>query len=255
MSIWGKILGASAGYALGGPLGALAGVVVGHYIGRFRAEANAAEQLEQSINTGPESRRSERQVSFAIAVIALSAKLAKVDGVVTRDEVEKFKRVFHIATAEIKDVGAIFNEARESAENFESYAQQVAVMFHPNLAVLEELIDALFAIAKADGKLHQSELDYLRSVARIFGFGDTEFERISAGHAPDPSSEPYLILGVSQDISDEDLKSHHRRLVLQHHPDRLIAEGMPAEFIDQANQKLALVNSAFDQVRKMRARS
>jgi len=255
VSTWGKILGASAGYALGGPLGALAGVVAGHYMGRFRAEANAAERLEQSINTGSETRRSERQVSFAIAVIALSAKLAKVDGVVTRDEIEKFKRVFHIATAEIKDVGAIFNEARESAENFEPYAQQVAAMFHPNLAVLEELIDALFAIAKADGKLHQSELDYLRSVARIFGFGDTEFERISAGHAPDPSSEPYLILGVSQDISDEDLKSHHRRLVLQHHPDRLIAEGMPTEFIDQANQKLALVNSAFDQVRKMRARS
>ena len=248
------MLGASAGYALGGPLGALAGVVGGHYIGRFRAEAQAAEKLEQPISNGSESGRSERQVSFAIAVIVLSAKLAKVDGVVTRDEVEKFKRVFRIATADIKDVRAIFNEARANAENFEPYAQQIASMFHPNFAVLEELIDALFAIAKADGKLHQSELDYLRSVARIFGFGDIEFERIRAGHAPDPSSEPYLILGVSQDVSDEDLKLHHRRLVLQHHPDKLIAEGMPTEFIDQANQKLALINSAYDQARKMRAK-
>ena len=254
MSIWGKILGASAGYALGGPLGALAGVVAGHYIGRFRADAQAGEKLEQAIGTNSDSRRAERQVSFAIAVIALSAKLAKVDGVVTRDEIEKFKQVFRIATAEIQDVGAIFNEARENAENFEPYAKQVAVMFRPNQAVLEELIDALFAIAKADGKLHESELQYLRSVARIFGFGDTDFARIKAGHAPDPSAEPYLILGVSEGVSDEDLKAHHRRLVLQHHPDRLIAEGMPTEFIDQANQKLALVNSAYDQVLKMRAR-
>ena len=190
----------------------------------------------------------DRQVSFTIAVIALAAKLAKADGVVTHDEIRTFKRVFHIPTAEIKDVGAIFNEARESAENFEPYAQQVANMFHSNLPVLEELLDALFAIAKADGKLHESELGYLRSVSRIFGFNDTEFNRISAGHAPDPSLDPYLILGVSQDISDENLKSHHRGLVLRYHPDRLTAQGMPTEFIDQANQKMGLINSAYDQV-------
>ncbi|HIA22078.1 MAG TPA: molecular chaperone DjiA [Alphaproteobacteria bacterium] len=252
MSVWGKILGASAGYALGGPLGALAGVVAGHYIGRFRAEAEAAERSD-GVSHGSEPERTQRQLSFAIAVIALAAKLAKADGVVTHNEIATFKRIFRIPIAEIKDVRAIFNEARETADNFEPYAQQVASMFHSNLAVLEELLDALFAIAKADGVLHRSELDYLRSVARIFGFNDTEFDRISAGHAPDPSSDPYLILGVSQDVSDQELKSHHRNLVLQHHPDKLIAQGMPPEFIDQANQKLGLINSAYDQVRKQRA--
>ena len=252
MSIWGKILGASAGYALGGPLGALAGVVAGHYIGRFRAEAKAAEKSDR-VNYDSQPERTQRQLSFTIAVIVLAAKLAKADGVVTHNEIATFKRIFRIPTVEIKNVGAIFNEARESADNFEPYARQVASMFHSNSAVLEELLDALFAIAKADGVLHQSELDYLRSVARIFGFKDTEFDRISAGHAIDPSSDPYLILGVSRDVSDQELKSHHRNLVLRHHPDKLIAQGMPSEFIDQANQKLALINSAYDQVCKQRA--
>ena len=157
------------GFALGGPLGALAGAAAGHYIGRFRADAIAAEGIGGSASFS-ESENSRRQVSFAVAVIVLAAKLAKADGVVTRDEIETFKQVFHIPIHEVDNVGAIFDEAKASPDNFELYAQQIGLIFGNNPAVLEEFLNALFCIAKSDNVVHPAELQYLKEVANIFGF-------------------------------------------------------------------------------------
>ena len=247
MSIWGKILGASVGFALGGPLGALAGAAAGHYIGRVRADAIAAEGIGGSASFS-ESENSRRQVSFAVAVIVLAAKLAKADGVVTRDEIETFKQVFHIPIHEVDNVGAIFDEAKASPDNFELYAQQIGIIFGNNPAVLEEFLNALFCIAKSDSVVHPAELQYLKEVANIFGFTSGEFERIAAMHMPGASSDTYQILGVTRDITNKELKAHYRALVLEHHPDKLIAQGLPEEFVEQANEKLARINAAYDQI-------
>ena len=118
MSIWGKIVCGAAGFAVGGPIGALVGAVAGHVYDTSRAEAG------QDQGTQP-----ERQVAFTIAVIALSAKLAKADGVVTSDEVTAFKRIFQIPPGEEANVGRVFNLARKHAHGYEPYARQVAGMF------------------------------------------------------------------------------------------------------------------------------
>ena len=92
MSIWGKVIGGVAGFALGGPLGALLGGVAGHVVDSRRGEAAAAAP----------DRPAEKQVAFTIAVIALGAKLAKADGVVTQDEIAAFRQVFRVAPDEVK---------------------------------------------------------------------------------------------------------------------------------------------------------
>lgn len=239
MSVWGKVVGGAAGFALGGPLGALIGAVAGHAVDRMRAARRV-------------SGTDARPIAFTIAVIVLAAKMAKADGVVTRDEVNAFKRLFHIPPHELRRVGRVFNEARKDTSGFEPYAEQIAAMFHHSPAVLEELMDGLFHIAAADGVIHPAELTYLRRVAAIFGFDAAAFDRVRARYAGIEKADPYQILGLPRDVSDRDLKAAYRRLVRENHPDVLIAQGMPEEFVKLANERLAKINDAYERTAKQR---
>ena len=116
----------------------------------------------------------------------------------------------------------------------------------------EELIEGLFHIARADGKVTPEEVDFLRQVAEIFGFDDGAWARIRAANMGPDHSAPYQILRVARENSDAGIKATHRKLVLENHPDRLVAQGMPQEFIDLANEKLATINAAYDEIRKQR---
>jgi len=228
--IWGKIIGGAAGFALGGPIGALLGAVAGHAVDRMRASPD-----------GGDGRAATREIAFTIAVIALCAKMAKADGRVTRDEIAAFRRIFHVPPEEMKNVGRVFDQARRDARGFEPYARQVATMFAANPAVLEELLDALFYIANADGVLHPAELDYLERVAGIFGFDETTFRRIRANHGGETGSDPYAVLGVDHDADDETVRAAWLKLTRENHPDRLTAQGMPEDFVQIATARMAAI--------------
>jgi len=238
MSIWGKVIGGAAGFALGGPLGAFVGALAGH----------AVDSMTDASND-PETRR----VAFTIAVIALGAKMAKADGVVTRDEVEAFKSAFRIPPEEVAKVAQIFDRAKEESAGFEPYARQLKEIFADQPAVLEELLGALFQIARADGVYHDKEKEFLQRVAAIFGFDEATFQRIEANLMGTEATDPYAVLGLPRGTSQDEVKAAYRRLIREHHPDRLIAEGMPQEFIDVANEKLATINAAYEKIRKERA--
>jgi|TARA_A100001037_G_scaffold306071_1_gene349007 DnaJ like chaperone protein len=238
MSIWGKIIGGTAGFALGGPLGALLGGLAGHAFDRMRGTQTDGDGT--------------KQMAFTIGVIVLGAKMAKADGVVTKDEVQAFREVFHVPPEEVKNVARVFDLAKKDSQGFEPYAQQLAGMFRDNPAVLEDLLDGLFHIAKADNVYHPAENEFLQNVASIFGFSEAEFDRIRAGHVGTDDSDPYTILGVPRDASDDDVKGRYRKLIREHHPDTLIAQGVPQEFVDVANEKLAVINDAYDRIAKER---
>jgi len=194
-------------------------------------------------------------VAFTIAVIALSAKMAKADGVVTRDEVEAFSRVFSVEPGDEPHVTRVFNMARQDVAGFDTYARQIANMYRGNPGVLEDLMDGLFHIAGADGVLHEAEMAFLRQVGTIFGFSDFEFARIHASNTGEATADPYLVLGVTPDATDTDLKKAYRRAVTENHPDRLVARGVPAEFVALANDKLAAINTAWEQLKQQRGLS
>jgi len=239
MSIWGKIIGGGLGFALGGPLGAIIGTAAGH-------------AFDKKQDGGGPMDRSAKSAAFTVAVVVLGAKMAKADGVVTKDEIRAFKDVFEIPADETKQVGQMFNHARQESAGFEPYAQQIADMFQGNPGVLEELLHCLSTIAHADGALHKNEVAYLKKVADTFGIDDRTFERITAIDTGHGGGDPYQILGLDRSVDDDELKSAYRALVRENHPDKLIAEGLPEEFIEMANQKLAAINNAYDEVCKQR---
>ncbi|MGZ5927493.1 MAG: TerB family tellurite resistance protein, partial [Rhizomicrobium sp.] len=218
MSIWGKVSGAATGLFVAGPVGALVGAVAGHFF------------LDRDSDPG---------VTFTIAIIALAGKMAKADGVASEQEFEIFARVFVMPPEEEANVRRIFNLARQDMAGFEHYAGQIAGLFRGNPAVLEDVLDGLFEIAKADGVLHPCEARFLERVAEIFGFAPNEYRRIRASHFAPELTDPYVILGLSYVADDEELKQTYRRLVRENHPDSLIARGVPAEFIKLATDKLA----------------
>lgn len=242
-SIWGKILGGAAGFALGGPLGALLGAIGGHMLDRLRDDGVAH----------PHATDHTRSVAFTIAVIVLGAKMAKADGQVTQDEIRAFKEVFRVPPEEMDNVARVFNQARKDSAGFELYARQIAGMFRDSPAVLEELLWCLTHIARADGVVHPAEMAFLRKVAEIFGLDEATFERITAlRNAGEGDADPYKVLGVARDADADAIKAAHRKLVRENHPDRLIAQGLPEEFVATANQKLAAINAAWDRIKTER---
>jgi DnaJ like chaperone protein len=244
MTIWGKILGGTAGLLLGGPLGALAGAAAGH----------AADVYWSERDEGPgDPEILKQQIAFTIGTIVLSAKMAKADGVVTRHEVTAFRQVFTIPPDEMKNVTWLFDRAKRDSAGFEPYARQVGRLLKDHPAVLEDLLDGLFHIAHADGAVHDAEIEYLRQVALIFGFGEDEFRRIRASNGAPDREDPYAVLGITASATDAEVKAAHLKLVRELHPDRLVAEGLPKEFVEIAEDKLAAINAAHDRIKRLRA--
>ena len=252
MAIWGKILGTAAGFAVGGPLGALLGAAAGHAVDAMRDRGHGDAPALEAPASEADERSGTRQIAFTIAVIVLGAKMAKADGVVTREEILAFRQVFHVPPDEISSVGRLFDRARRDPHGFEPYANQIAKLFPPGSRILEELLEGLFHIAKADGVVSDEEMSYLQQVADIFGFTEAEFDRIRAGHLGPDQGNPYTILGIARDATDAQVKAAWRKLIRETHPDKLVAEGLPQEFVDLANEKMATINAAYDQIAKER---
>lgn len=190
----------------------------------------------------------ERSAGFAIAVIALGAKMAKADGQVTRDEVSAFREVFTIPQSEEKNAARLFNLARTDVAGFELYAQKVAAMFGPDDPALCDLMEGLFHIALADGEYHPGENAYLEEVARIFGMPEERFLALRSRMVPDKHPDPYQVLGVPRDAPRSEIRKAWRNEVRESHPDRMIARGVPEEAIKLAEKRLIAVNRAWDEI-------
>lgn len=195
----------------------------------------------------------ERTVGFAIAVIALGAKMAKADGRVTRDEVTAFREVFHIPRAEEANAARVFDLARKDIAGFDDYARRIKGMYGDEQAPLCDLMEGLFHIATADSDYHPAENAFLRQVADIFGFDERGFMRMRAQFVPDAERDPYDVLGVAHDAPLDEVRAAWRGLVRETHPDRMMARGVPEEAVKLAEKRLIAVNRAWEAITEARA--
>lgn len=224
---------------------------IGEFIQRMSASATqgVAEVVEavRTVFAGdPELRR---RVAFSVAMIALSAKMAKADGVVTQDEVRAFQAIFEVPKEEARNVARLYDLAKRDIAGFEAYAEQMAGLCGNgahNCMMLEDILDGLFYIATADGVLHEREGQFLRRIAEIFEIENAHYETILSRHVDLGDADPYVVLGIERGKSLVEVKKHYRKLVADNHPDRLIARGLPQEFIKIATTRLAAINAAYE---------
>ncbi|CUH81088.1 DnaJ-like protein DjlA [Tritonibacter multivorans] len=190
----------------------------------------------------------QRTVGFAIAVIALGAKMAKADGQVTRDEVTAFREVFQIAAEDEAGAARVFNLARQDVAGYQDYARRIQAMFSDDPSTLCDLMEGLFHIALADGFYHPDENAFLENVARIFGQTDQQFRALRARFVADAPKDPYDILGVDPAMPMDDIRAAFRQLVRNNHPDAMIARGVPSEAVQLAEKRMADINRAWEEI-------
>lgn len=193
----------------------------------------------------------ERSAAFAIAVIALSAKMAKADGLVTRDEVTAFREVFHIPENEEKNAARLFNMARKDVAGYEEYANRVRAMFGRDEGTLCDLMEGLFHIAMADGEYHPAEDAFLERVAEIFGLSPGQFKSLRTRFVPDAAPNPFDVLGIPQGSNPDQIRAAWRQMVRESHPDQMMARGVPEEMVKMAEKRLIAVNAAYEELQAM----
>lgn len=236
MSVWGKFGGGSFGLAIGGPIGALLGAFAGHYF---------VDRDDAVFGPAP------REVILTTGLVALAAKMARADGVVLQIESDAFRQIAIVAEADRPRVERLFRLAQATTDGFEAYAAQLARVFSDEPTLLDDIVDGLFVIAKADGAVHEAELAYVQAVAHIFGRDEDWFEAVLARHVHLPG-DPYRVIGAERGMADDELKTRYRALVRDVHPDRQIARGLPAEAVRIATDRAASINAAWDRIARER---
>ena len=218
----------------------LLGSLVGGKISRARSQSGLGSY-------------SNPQQIFALSLIVLSAKLSKADGQVSRKELIAVKDKLKIPENELDQVGKIFNKAKDESTGYEPYATQIAQIYRGNLNVLEEVINILFYIAEADGNVSKSELDMIENIAKIFGLNQIQFNSIKESRKSSEKLNPYIVLESSPDDSIENIRKKYIKLSKEHHPDLLISKGVPKEVIEESKKKMRIINSAWDQIQKLKS--
>jgi len=240
MSIWGSLIGGMIGFSLGGPFGMLLGSVLGGKISRARSRGNFGAFAQP-------------QQIFALSLIVLSAKLSKADGNVSREELVAVKDKLKIPENEIDQVGKIFNKAKEESTGYEPYAQQIAQIYKDNINVLEEVINILFYIAEADGEVSSSELIMIENISKIFGLTQVQFNSIKESRKESGKLNPYIVLESNPNDDLQSIRKKYLKLSKENHPDLLMSKGVPQEVIDESKNKMRAVNSAWDQIQKLKS--
>jgi len=199
-----------------------------------------------------QNRPSDDEVPFTVGMIALAAKMAKADGVITKDEVFAFKKAFKVSDLEMKQAAHVFNLAKQDVGGYEACAEELAAVFKGDRKMLEYVLEGVFHIGRADGVVHPKEEEFLRQVAKCFGFTDVEFTFMKARHTFAHERNPYDVLGVKPSVSNEELSIQYRRLVAENQPDELMMRGMPKEFILIATEKVAAIDESYKAIAKER---
>jgi DnaJ like chaperone protein len=261
VSIWGKILGGFAGFAMGGPLGAAVGAALGHAADQKRESGPGSPRIGMRPPGMAEAEIAAliggKQGLISIAIVILAAKLAKADGVVNRAEIDAFKTQFQIPPDQVRNVGHLFDEARSSADGWEIWARRLGEAFADQRGVLEDVLRALRNIALADGALHPREAAMLEQMRKLMGVTDAGWRRaqqagFGGGGGASGEPDPYAVLDIPRSASDEAVRTAWRNLVRENHPDALAAKGVPPHMVAAATEKVSRINAAWDTIKRQR---
>jgi DnaJ like chaperone protein len=254
MGFLGKAIGAGMGFMVGGPIGAILGGVLGHAYDVGNEQMRGYYQRDD--HSWPEVEREfDRQYLFYVSLASLAAKMAKADGVITNDEIRAFDHFLRIdlglEVEERRTIAKIFNEAKDSPEDAVAIARQFKALIGFQREVLQMMLQLLFRIALADGRLHKNEEIFIQNIASAFEMSDMEYQQIKAIYIKQ-NDQAYNILGINRNASDDEVKKAYRKLVREYHPDRMQAKGVPEDFMKIANEKMTEINQAYDQICKER---
>ena len=256
MSWWGTVIGGTLGYMFGGPLGAILGAVLGRNFSRG-IQLNDAQ-------TGYGSGQQERvQAAFFTATFSVMGHVAKADGRVTADEIAAARSIMgqmQLSAEQRKAAIGLFTEGKKDDFPLHDVIMQFRHECHRRRNLLQMFLEIQIATAMADGHIHPDEKRLITTIGELLGFARADIDKLfrftnsSRTYSSDHKSLPqaYTILGVDKNASDAEVKKAYRRLMSQHHPDKLIAKGLPEEMIKLATEKTQTIKAAYEQIKESR---
>jgi len=268
MSWWGKVAGGAFGFAVGGPIGAIIGAVIGHQLDQGLEKTAQYDALGH----GGAYDQERMQTVFFTTVFSVMGHLAKVDGRVSETEIQmarNFMQQMNLDEEQKKFAIDLFQQGKALDFPLDEVIEQFRVECGRNRNLKQMFIEVLLYAAYADGHVHIAERQLLGRICKHLGFSQAQFAVIEgmvqaqhafhgrSGHEPakpraDLLQEAYVALGISESASDAEVKKAYRRLMSQHHPDKLVAKGLPEEMIKLANEKTAEIKAAYETIRKAR---
>jgi DnaJ like chaperone protein len=270
MGWWGKVIGGAVGFAMGGPLGALLGAAFGHQWDE-RPGAQQRGRVEW-VNWERSSEQELIQTAFFTATFSVMGHLAKADGRVSEDEIHLAQQVMaqmNLNEAQARAAKRLFTEGKRSDFPLDEVLEQLRHETLRRHTLLQVFLEIQVQFAYADGVMHEAERQLLLHIFDRLGFSLREFQHIDqlvraayrfAGEQQAASAtsrrnrlhEAYAVLGVVESASDEEVKRAYKRLMNQHHPDKLVAKGLPEEMVKLANEKTQEIKGAYEQVKEAR---
>ena len=247
MGWFGKLTFGSMGMLMGGPLGAIAGAALGHHLVDKRGNHTYA---------GPTLIHAEQsQAAYFVSMFSILGKLAKIDGVVTEEEiavVDHFITNLNITDREKHFARQVFNEAKDSRYSIDDFAAQFYQIGRAQPAVLVSFLDVLFRIAAADNRLHPAEEAALNRIKDVFHITDQQFNNIKGAYFKDVDGF-YRVLNCTAENSDQEIKASYKKLVKDFHPDTIVSKGLPEEFTEFATNRFREIQEAYEKIKQERS--
>ncbi|WP_375752443.1 co-chaperone DjlA [Vibrio sp. HN007] len=280
MYVFGKILGIFFGFLFGGPFGALFGLFLGHQFDKARRLSQAGFRASSAFSGGP--NQAERQAEFFKAGFAVMGHVAKAKGQVTKQEIQLASTMMdrmRLHGAQRKAAQDAFREGKSSDFPLESVLDKVRISAADRHDLLQFFLELQISAAFADGELHPAERNMLHTIAQGLGFSSQQLEQRlrmqeaafrfqqgggfgngsggQQGHGGwhqasqrDHLADAYKVLGVEESADSRAVKKAYRKLMNEHHPDKLMAKGLPPEMMEVAKEKAQEIQSAYDLIKK-----
>lgn len=254
MAWWGTVLGGTLGFMLGGPLGAMLGAALG---GNFDRGLNLSDKLGSGV-------QEQVQMAFFSATFSIMGHIAKADGKVTQDEIASASHIMsqmQLNAEQIKVAKKLFDEGKKADFPLDKILFQFKKECHRRRNLIQMFIEIQIAMAMADGTMHAKEKSLIYHIGQQLGFSAAQIDHLlrfatgsahSQQHKTQSIDDAYDILGVKSSDSDAEIKKAYRRLMSQHHPDKLVAKGLPEEMIKIATEKTQEIHQAYDLIKARR---
>lgn len=251
MAWWGTLIGGTLGYVFGGPLGAIVGAALG---GNF----DRGIKMGDRIDMGAQERV---QAAFFTTTFSVMGHIAKADGHVSAQEISAAKNIMaqmQLSEPQRKAAIKFFDQGKSADFPLEEVLHQFKKECHRRRNLIQMFVEIQISTAMADGKVDASEKHIIYTIGEVLGFSRSQIDHlfnIASGAQASASdsltlTQAYKILGVSKGSSEAEIKKAYRRLMSQHHPDKLVAKGLPDEMIALATEKTQEIRKAYDTIKK-----